>query len=830
MRNLPFAVRMLMRDARSGELTILALAVIVAVAALTAVGFFTDRVNQAVKAQAAEVLAADLRLQSSRPIGTQYFEEAARRGLRGVRTLSTLSVVFHGERSQLTSLRMVEAGYPLRGKVRIAARPFAAAEATDEVPARGAAWADSRLLAQLGAGVGARINVGAAQFTITRVLDYRPDQGSGFSELTPSLMMNLGDEAATQLLRPGSRATYAALFAGRAADIAGFKAYLESHKGAGERLQDVAEASPQIQSSSDRAGRFLNLSALASVLLAIVAVAMAARHYVRRHFDTVALMKCLGTAQRDILSITVYEMILLALACAAVGTAVGFGAQAGLAWLLEDFIRGELPPPSAQPIYLGLVTAVAVLVGFALPSLLQLRRVPPLRVLRRNLQPPPVRYAVASALAIGAVMALLLWIVRDWRLVLGVALATAATVVTLMLAALVLVKSLASLRGTVGVAWRYGLANIARRGRESVFQIVAFGLGLMVLLLLAVVRNDLLATWRSSLPADMPNFFFINIAAAERAPFQQFFDDRNLGRPDLFPMTRARLTHIDGRPVDQLKFRTDRGRGFAEREQNLSWSEHLQSGNRIVAGRWWTAQERGRPLVSVATEYRDELDLKLGDRLTFDVAGETIEVTIASFREVAWDRFTPNFFLVLPPGVLEQAAGTYMTSLHLEPQRRAVLGEVVGQFPAVSIFDVDALLRQVREVMDKAARAVQYVFLFTLLAGVTVLLAAVQSTREERRYESAILRTLGASRRTVLQGIAAEFLALGALAGTLAAMGATAAGYFVARRLFDLRYDFDPAVWLLGLAGGTLLVGASGWLATRAVIDQPPATTLRQAG
>jgi putative ABC transport system permease protein len=384
------------------------------------------------------------------------------------------------------------------------------------------------------------------------------------------------------------------------------------------------------------------------------------------------------------------------------------------------------------------------------------------------------------------------------------------------------------LRGAVGVAWRYGVANLARRGRESVVQVVAFGLGLMVLLLLAVVRNDLLKDWRASLPADTPNFFMINIPAMETAAFAQFVESRGLPTPQLFPMIRARMIAINGRPIDEVVAGNDRAQGFAEREQNLSWAEQPQLDNRIVAGRWWDESDRGKPYVSVATEYQEDLGLELGDLLAFDVAGEAIEAEVLSFREVEWDTFRPNFFLVFSPGTLEGLAGTWLTSLKLDVEQRQMLAELVRRFPSVSVFDIDAILAQVREVIDRASLAVQYVFLFTLAAGITVLLAAIQSTRDERRYESAMLRTLGARRRVVLAGVAAEFTALGMLSGVLAAIGATLAGWLLAREVFDLEYTIDPWVWVIGLAAGAVIVGGAGTLAARGVVNHPPISTLRE--
>ncbi|MGQ0428533.1 MAG: ABC transporter permease [Gammaproteobacteria bacterium] len=828
MRALRFALLALARDWRSGELAVLLAALLVAVTALTGVGFFTDRISQAVAQRAAEVLAADLRLRSPEPIGPEYEALAAERGIQTARTVFFPSVVFFGEDSALAAIRAVGPGYPLRGKVKISEAPFAAARETDALPGRGEVWLDPRLLARLGASVGERVSIGAASFTIGQVLDYRPDQGANFVDLAPSLLLPLADLESTGLLGPGSRATYSVLFAGEPAATADFKEEITARKRAGERLVDIAEESPQVQASSERAGRFLNLSAMITVLLAAVAVAMAARRYTQRHLDNVALMKCMGAPQRLVLQVTVLELGILALIAAGVGALLGFLAQEILAWLLGDLVRSDLPPPTLAPVIMGAVTALAILVGFALPPMLQLKRVPPARVLRRNLEPPPLRYTVSYGLAVAALLAVLFWLVRDAKLVGFVAAGIAGTLAILFLAGYLLVKLTGRLRGAVGVSWRYGLANLARRGRESVVQVVAFGLGLMVLLLLAVVRNDLLEDWRASLPEETPNFFMINIPADETDAFAAFLEERGLPRPALFPMIRARMTAINGTPIDQLAFREDRGRGFAEREQNLSWAAEPQVDNRIVAGNWWTETDHGKPLVSVATDYQEELGLELGDRLRFDIAGETLEAEIASFREVEWDNFRPNFFLVFPPRTLDGLAGTWLTSMKLADDQRQLLVEVVRRFPSVSLFDIDAILAQVRDVMDRASLAVQYVFLFTLAAGITVLLAAIQATRDERRYESAMLRTLGARRRVVLAGVASEFTALGMLAGVLAAVGATLVGWLLATRVFELEYAIDPWVWAVGLVAGAIVVGGAGTFAARNVVNHPPISTLRE--
>ncbi len=827
MQILRFALRNLWRDLKSGELSVLLLALCVAVLSLTAVGFFTGRIAQGVRAQATEVLAADLRLESPYPIPARYFEKSRTLGLRSALVVSFPTAILNGDASQLAALNAATVDYPLRGHVRIADTPFGAARITERIPGPGEVWVDARIIAQLKIRLGADLRIGAHSFSVTEVLDYRPDQGTGFVNLAPAVLLNYQDLAATQLIQPGSRATYAALFAGAAAAVAQFHDYVIATKGASERLREVDESSRQLNSAVDRASRFLNLASLASVLLAAVAVAMGARRYASRNVDSVALMKCMGASQRFVLAISIIELTLLALSAVAAGAVLGYAAQLGLARLLRDLIRTEMPGASLAPLVIALVTVLSMLIGFALPSLLQLKSTPPARVLRKTATAPPLRFGLSYVLAFAALFAILWILVRDSELVVSVLAGVLGVGLLLTLAGYALVRVTGRLRGAVGVAWRYGLANVSRRGGASVVQIVAFGLGLMMLLLLAVVRGDLLADWRRSLPANVPNNFLINIQPDERRPLEEFLKSHGFGDPPMYPMVRARITAINSKPSESLKFKADNARGFLEREQNLTWASRLMDDNQLVAGHWWTEADFGKALVSISSEYREALQLELGDTLRFDIAGEDLTVRVASIRKVRWDSFKPNFFLVFPPGLLEGAAGTYMTSVYLTPEQRPALVDLVRQFPTISVFDVDAILRQIRAIIDRATLAVQYVFLFTLVAGIVVLLAAVQSTRDERRYESAMLRTLGASRRTVLQGVAAEFSALGFLSGALAAFGASGVGWILARRLFGLQFTFDPWVWVLGLVCGTILVGVSGTLATWRVVNTPPIVTLR---
>ncbi len=827
MRMIGLALRTLAREWRSGELGVLLLALTIAVAALTGVGFLVSRISAAVSMQATEVLAADIRLGSPQPIGELYIDEAKRRGLRTTRIAALLSVVFNGDESQLTNVQAVSEGYPLRGRLLVADEPFVKGRVAQGLPLPGEIWPDSKLLAAVGAKLGSRLSIGAASFRVGRVLISRPDEGGTFAELAPTLIMNAADLPATQLIQPGSRVSYGALFAGDRNRVDTFKQWLLAHKTRAERLRDITDASPQIRNAVDRAGRFLSLASLVSVLLSAVAVAMSARRYVYRHLDTVALLKTLGATRAFTLGINIFQLLVIAVTASLLGSGIGFLAQEWLVHALKGLLAAELPAASLMPLGIGFMTAIAVLAGFALPPLLQLSRVPAIRVLRRDIGPPQPLVVLAFGPAVAIVVLLIYWVVLDWRLFWGFTLGLAAFVAVLAGAGALLVYLAGRFRGRVGVAWRYGVANLSRRRAESLVQIVAFGMGIMVLLLLAIVRGDLNSDWRHTLPDNLPNYFFVNIPPNDREAFVQFLNARGAQTTRVLPMIRGRLTSINGRSVESRRPGREDGDNFATREQNLTWAADLGADNRIVAGNWWTAADAGKPLVSLSTEIQESLGLHLGDQLTFDVAGETFTVRVASVRKVKWDGFEPNFFIVFAPGVLDDTAGTYLTSAYFKATDARALSQLARRFPSVSIFDIGELLAQVRSVLDKAVLAVQSVFIFTLFAGLTVLLAAIQSSRDERRFESAMLRTLGASRSTVLQGVLAEFTTLGLLSGVLASAGASVAAYFMTTRVLELHYSFEAWVWFVGLFGGALLVAFSGWLATRSVVNQPPLTTLR---
>jgi putative ABC transport system permease protein len=828
-RALLFSLRLLRREWRAGELRMVALAVVVAVAASTSVGFFTERVRGAMAAQASELLAADAVVQSPNPIEATWLAHARNLGLRTAETVTFPSVVVVGERTQLTEVKAVGPGYPLRGRVRVAPRPFAPDHVTAAIPAAGEVWVDARLMSSLQLAPGRRVGLGNRQFRIRQILSYEPDRGGDFFSIAPRLMMRLSDLPSTGLVQVGSRLRYRLLLAGRPEAVQSFRHWIGTRLPAGTRVLGIHDARPELSAALDRGEEFLGLAALVSVLLAGVAIAISARRYARHHLDPAAVLRCLGASQDFLATAFGAQLLWLALAAGIVGAVLGYLAQFGLAYILGGIVSGTLPAAGPVPALAGIATGTVMLLGFGFPPILALKQVSPARVLRRDLGGLPPRSVFAYGAAVAAIVALLWWQTGNTELASWVLAGTAGTLAALALLAWVLVRAVDVLRRRgVGIAWRFGIANIARRTRTSIIQVVAFGLGITVMLLLAIVRTDLLNQWRASLPADAPNYFVINIQKQQLDAVHGFFADKGLQTVRLYPMVRARLVAINGKDLDPEHYQDLRARRLAEREQNLSWAESPQKGNRIVAGAWWRPEDRGRKELSLEKGIARTLGIHLGDRLRYTIAGEPLELTVTSLREVDWDSFRVNFFMVVPPGVLDSYPASYITGFRLDDGRSEILGKLVHRFPNLTVIEIGAIMAKVRSIMDRVSLAVEFVFLFTLAAGVIVLWAAIQATQDERMHEGAILRTLGASRAQLLRGILAEFLLLGTLAGLLAGISATATGWALAEKVFHLNYQFSVLALVAGLLGGALGVGLAGAAGARPILRLAPLSILRR--
>lgn len=818
---MPYGLRRLRRAWSSGELRILALAIVIAVAASSAVGLFSGRVRAALEDQTGEAFGADAAIRSRDPLPAALMDRVATLELRTAEVVQFPSVALAGDSTALAGIKAVDQHYPLRGALRTSTEPFAPEQTGPTGPARGEVWVDLRLWQELDLARHRELRLGRSSFRVTRILNYEPDRSGGFSELAPRALINLAELAATGLAGEGSRVQYTLMLAGPADAITELKGLPLP---ANARLITPGDGRPEVRGALTRAQQFLDIAVLSALLLAAVAIAATAQQYGMRLRDEAALLKALGASSGFLARTALLQLLMIACVAGVIGIALGWGGQALIALLLADLMRTALPPASLEPIWASLGLALLVLIGFAAPPWLAARHTPPIRVFQRAADPRRSRFVYAIP---AAAVAALLWLqTGDTKLALVVLGGTAGSALVLGLLAWLLVRGLAPLRQGGGTALRFGLGNIARRGAGSVAQIVALGLALLALLLVVVVREDLLESWRGRLPPQTPNQFLINVQTDQLDALRGFFAERGIADLPLWPMTRARLTALNGETVTADSFDDPETRRWINREFNLSWTDKFGDDNELIEGRWWDAGTRGKPWVSVDEYAVERLNLKLGDRMKLQIADREVELSVHSVRKVHWDSFRPNFFLVAPPGVLEDGPTQWLTSFYLPAERRELLRDLIIAFPNITAIDLDAALTQVREIIERIVRAVSFIFAFTLAAGLAVLLAAIEGTRAERVRETGLLRALGASSRTISLGLLAEYAALGLVAGLVAAGTAQAVGWGLARFVFEMSYGFSPRLWVLGALGGTGLVTVLGWLALRRTLFTSPRSVL----
>jgi len=827
--------RTLLRDLRAGELRLLAVAVTLAVAALTSVAFFADRLQGGLQRDALQILGGDAVVASDNPTPEAFVQRAQALGLQSVTTMGFPTMGrasdAQGGASRLVAFKSVQGGYPLRGSLTVAQAPGAPEQVTRDIPAPGEVWVDAPLLDALGLTMGDALLLGDAQLRIARVIVIEPDRGAGFMSFAPRVMVNAADVPATGLVQPASRLTYRFAVAGEPGPVRAFVDWAEkevTQPGVhGVRLESLESGRPEMKQTLDRAQKFLSLVALLAALLSAVAVALAARGFAASHLDASAMLRVLGQSQRTIAWSYAIEFILVGLAASLLGVVLGYAVHYVFVLLLAGLVESSLPAASVWPAALGLGVGLTLLLAFGLPPVLQLAQVPPLRVIRRDMGALRPASLVVLGLGVAGFAALLLVVSSDIRLGLiavgGFAAAVAVFAVLSWLAVLLLRSSV---NEATAPRWLVlATRQISARPAYAVVQVSSLAVGLLALVLLVLLRTDLIDSWRQATPPDAPNRFVINIQPDQERAFQQTLQDAGVRRYDWYPMIRGRLVAVNGQSIAPESYTEDRARRLVEREFNLSNAAEQPPHNEVVAGRW-TPGEQGA--ASVEEGLAKTLGLKLGDTLRFDMAGVLHEVRITSLRKVDWGSMHANFFVMFPVDHLENVAVTYLAA-YRAPTTAGFDNALVRQYPNVTNVDMAATLAQVQRVLDQVVRAVEFLFGFTLAAGLVVLFAAVTATREERAREYAIMRALGA-RASLLRDVQrAELAGVGLLAGVLASCVAVAVGWALARFVFEFTWTASPLVPLAGGLAGAVLALLAGWWGLREVLQRPVVDTLRRA-
>lgn len=832
------ALRLLGREWRSGALRVMFMALLIAIISHTSIGFFTDRLNNAMMARAAHLMGGDLVLKSPLAIDPPLLAEAEKLGVASATTVEFSTVIIFGDEIQLSAVKAVSDEYPLTGELRTAKEAFGDDQATRSPPPPGEIWVEQRLLAALGVTVGDALTVGSTNLTITRLVTHEPDRGGAFYTFAPRVLMNLADVEKAQVIQPGSRVDYRYLFLGPETGINTYKRWLEPRLLASQKIIGIHGERPTVSTALVRAEKYMSLAGLVAILLAAVAIAMSARHYAEGQFDSSALLRCMGLKQNQLMVIYITQLACLALVAGFVGAAIGFLLQELITFILRDILPSPFPAASPKAAASGMLLSFAVLFGFSLPTLIRLRRVSPLRVLRKHLEPLPLTAKIIYTLTTLFIAALIFAYTRDPVITIAAILGAAA----LGLFGFGLVSGLFILLDktshTLPSMARAGLRNLIRRQAESRWQTLAFGTTLMAMSLVVMIRTDLLTTWQSQLPDNAPNHFVLNVLPDEAEPFTTFLEERHIDSNRLYPISRGRLTHINDQPVKQAVTKEEENNEALRRELSLTESDTLPPDNQVLDGIWWGNQQTDStdmqpigerlPRVSVEQQLAKRLSITMDDKLTFTVGSQPFSATVASIRSVKWDSFNPNFYMMFEPGTFQDLPVTYLTSFYLPAEKRAQLKDLVQQFPAITLLEVDIILNQVRNILTQVTLAVELVLLFVLAAGFAVTFAALQASLNQRFQEGALMRTLGASRKQIRFNQWVEFVSLGVVSGLMAAAGADTILWACYTRMFNLPFSWHPELWFgLPLLGG-ILVGTLGFVSSRRVVSRSPMLVLRE--
>jgi putative ABC transport system permease protein len=812
---------------RAGALSVLVFALVLAVAAITSVSFFTQRIQSALSQQSSLLIGGDLAVLADHPIPDAFAERAKAQSILTTRTYEFASMVIHGESSQLVEIKAVEPNFPLRGHLTIGQHLNDVGQSVQTAPQLGEVWIEPRLATLLDVQVGDQLQVGELSLMVSAILLREPSRGGNMFSFAPRLMMNAADLAATQLIQYGSRVKYQLLLASTPQTISRYSEQAKPTLTRGERIDDVRNARPEIKTALDKAQQFLGLSAMVSVVLAMVAMLLSSLPYIKQSLNTFALMRCFGTQQNTVLQILTIQTFIIALFSGLLGALIGFIAQLGLAQLAGSLFVETLPPVSIMPVLIGFMASIGMMVAVVLPHAWQMRNLSAMNILRRDTLSLPLSTQAKYLPAALVMVVMIFWQAQD----INIAVSTIVAMMALSLIVLGFVYALTYLaqrfltitpKNSTLASINLGIQALKRRLGLSTVQMIGFCMGLMVIMLLTLIRGDLIRNWQASLPEGAPNRFVINIQPAQINQVNQFFSTQNIQDAVIFPMVRARLVSKNNQLINTVEWQDERAKRLAEREFNLSWAAQMQTDNKLVAGRWWKNSEHGKPLISLEEGLANSLNIKIGDQLLFDIAGSPLTLTVISLRKVEWDTMRANFFAVTPPGVLDGFAASHISSFHLPIGAEDSLNQLVKQYPNLTVIDIAALMQQVRGIMQKMSQAIEYVFVFSLVVGVAVLYAALVATREERVAEATLMRVFGASRKQVSIAYIAEFSCIGFISALVASIGANFLAYYISINILNIPFQFNFSLVVLSVLVAAVLIPLAAWLGLRSFLNIPP--------
>lgn len=838
-RILLLAQSLLRREARSGQLTLISVSLVLAVTVATIISVFSARMEAGMLDRSSDLLGADLRVRSSQALPPDYRQYAQSLGLKTSRTLEFPSVVIVNDEMSLAAVKAVDHHYPLKGQVTTTLDAFTQGQVVDSGPPSGEVWLESRLLALLNAKVGEHLELGRSQFKISAIITQESDRGGNFYSLSPRLMMNMNDVEKAGIIQTGSRVTWRLLVADlinknsqshNDSLLTSYRQWLTPQLSVNQSLESLSDNNQALASALDKARQYLSLAAILAILLSGIAIAMAARNYAEHHYDTSALLRTLGASRHQVLMLYISQLLLLGVITTLIGLGVGTIVQEQLSGLLGVLFANDLPDAPWTAWAIASVTAPVTLLGFALPHLMQLSKVSPLRILRRELEPMGLGIGAIYSLAIVCILALCVWFTRDLKMSITLILGGALAIIILSIALRGLLKLCDKLvpSAKFSLYIRFAWRHIMRNTQSTSTQILAFAMILMVMIVISVVRNDLLADWQRGLPDNAPNFFAMNIQSYEAEPYKQALAHAGFDIKPLFPMVPGRLSHINSLNVHEDK--TLKEDPALQRDLALTWSEQLPDGNKILEGSWLQDAENSLNDAQVSIESRlaKRLGIKLNDLLTFDVAGSRFDVRVSSIRSVDWGTLSPNFYMILSKETLANLPVNYLTSFHVSTGHEVQLTKLIRDFPTITLLDMSMVFDQIQNLLKQVSLAIEYLLSLVLIGGLLVLMAALHTSIDERILQGAILRTLGANRKQLRLNQWSEFALLGLIAGIMALLGAEALSYALYTQLLDLDYQVQWHLWAWLPLSAALLIMALGALATRKVAHQSPVTVLRE--